>query len=107
MWQFFQFVYIIQLFVYIFLKKLPPLKHILGLPIWGQKCILSELQPFEVATFDLGHPVKYVSFFSYDLFSQFSVFLIPFFLFHTLDPLLKMRVSVEIKAPPLKCHLKL
>ena len=38
-------------------KKLPPLKLILALPTKGQKCILSDLQPFEVATFDLGHPV--------------------------------------------------
>ena len=38
---------------------LPPLKPILALPTQGQKCILSELQPFEVATFDLGHPVDY------------------------------------------------
>ena len=40
------------------LKKLPPLKHILALPIWGHKCIFSELQPFEIANFDLGHPVR-------------------------------------------------
>ena len=33
------------------------MKHMLAFPTWGQKHILSELQPFEVATFDLGHPV--------------------------------------------------
>ena len=32
-------------------------KHILALPTCGQKFILSELQPFEIANFDLGHPV--------------------------------------------------
>ena len=38
-------------------KKLPPLKRILALPIWGQKCLISELQPFEIRNSDLGHPV--------------------------------------------------
>ena len=40
------------------LKKLPPLKHIFVLPTWGQKCIDSELQAFEIGNFDLGHPVR-------------------------------------------------
>ena len=39
-------------------KKLPPLKHILALPIQGQKCIVLEVQPFEITEFDLGHPVN-------------------------------------------------
>ena len=38
-------------------KKLPPLKPILALPTWGQKCFLSEAEPFEIPDFDLGHPV--------------------------------------------------
>ena len=38
-------------------KKLPPLKPILALPTWGQKCFLSEAEPFEISDFDLGHPV--------------------------------------------------
>ena len=38
-------------------NKWRPPKHILALPSWGQKCIFSELQPFEIANFDLGHPV--------------------------------------------------
>ena len=38
-------------------KKLPPLKHILALPIWGQICTNVELDPFEITNFDLGHPV--------------------------------------------------
>ena len=37
-------------------KKLPPLKHILALPTWGQKCLISELWPFEIKYFELGHP---------------------------------------------------
>ena len=52
-----KFVYIFQLFVYNFSKKLPPLKRILALPTWGQKSLISELQPFEKGNFDLGHPV--------------------------------------------------
>ena len=39
------------------LKKLPPLKRILALPMRGQICIDLELQPFEKGNFDLGHPV--------------------------------------------------
>ena len=46
-----------QKFVYVFQKKLPPLKAILALPMWGQKCIVSELWSFEIKNFDLGHPV--------------------------------------------------
>ena len=42
-----------------FKKKLPPLKHILALPTWGQKSLISELQPFEKGNFDLGHPVDH------------------------------------------------
>ena len=41
----------------IFQKNLPPLKHILALPTWGQKSTQTELQPFEIGNFDLGHPV--------------------------------------------------
>ena len=48
-------------------NKCRPPKYILALPTWGQKCIFSELQPFELANFDLGHPVP--SFF-YNFFSQ-------------------------------------
>ena len=48
-----------SLFVYNFQKKNPPfLKHILALPMVGQICTFEELQPFEIATFDLGHPVQ-------------------------------------------------
>ena len=37
-------VYIFQLFVYNFSKKkLRPLKHILALPTWGQKCLVLEV----------------------------------------------------------------
>ena len=39
-------------------KKLPPLKPILTLQTWGQKCFVSELEPFEITDFDLGHPVN-------------------------------------------------
>ena len=42
-------------------KKLPPLKPILALPTWGQKCFLSEAEPFEIPDFDLGHPVLYLA----------------------------------------------
>ena len=38
-------------------KNPPLLKHILALPMVGQICTFEELQPFEIATFDLGHPV--------------------------------------------------
>ena len=38
-------------------KKLPPLKHILALPTWGQKCTVTELQPFQFAIFQMEHPV--------------------------------------------------
>ena len=38
-------------------KKLPPLKPILALPTWGQKCFESEAESFEIPDFDLGHPV--------------------------------------------------
>jgi len=41
----------------IFKKNPPLLKHILALPMVGQICTFEELQPFEIATFDLGHPV--------------------------------------------------
>ena len=40
-----------------FRKKLLPLKHILALPTWGQKYLVSELQSFEIRNFDLVHPV--------------------------------------------------
>ena len=40
-------------------KKLPPLKPILALPTWGQKCFVSEAEPFEITNFDLGHPVEF------------------------------------------------
>ena len=39
---FFNFRKKFQLFVYNFSKKLPPLKRILTLPTWGQKCLVSE-----------------------------------------------------------------
>ena len=38
-------------------KKLPPLKHILALPIWGQICTNIEIELFVITNFDLGHPV--------------------------------------------------
>ena len=38
-------------------KKLPPLKPILALPTWSQKCFVSDAGPFEITNFDLGHPV--------------------------------------------------
>ena len=38
-------------------KKLTPLKRILALPTLGQKCIVLEVQPFEITDFDLGYPV--------------------------------------------------
>ena len=41
----------------IFQKKPPPLKHILALPTWGQKCLVSEIEQIEKVNFDLGHPV--------------------------------------------------
>ena len=52
-----------QLFIYNFQKKKekkknpPLLKNILALPMAGQICTFEELQPFEIATFDLGHPI--------------------------------------------------
>ena len=39
-------------------NKWRPPKHILAVPTWGQKCVFSQLQPFELANFDLGHPVS-------------------------------------------------
>ena len=53
-----KFVYIFQLFVYNFSKNLPPLKHILALPTQGQICIVTELQPLEISTFQMKHPVR-------------------------------------------------
>ena len=41
-------------------KKLPPLKPLLALQTWGQKCFNSEVEPFKITDFDLGHPVVYV-----------------------------------------------
>ena len=38
-------------------KNLPPLKHILALPTLGQICTVTELQPFEISTFQMKHPV--------------------------------------------------
>ena len=38
-------------------KKLPPLKPILTLQTWGQKCFDSDSDPFEITDFDLGHLV--------------------------------------------------
>ena len=46
-----KFVYIFQLFVYNFSNKLPPLKHILALPTWGQKCTVFKIQPFTFENF--------------------------------------------------------
>ena len=40
-------------------KKPPLFKHILVFTTWGQKVIVFELQSFEIATFDLGHPVAW------------------------------------------------
>ena len=37
--------------------KLIPLKHILALPTYGQKCLFSELQSKQISNFDLGHSV--------------------------------------------------
>ena len=54
-----KFVYIFQLFVNIFKKKeTTASQHILALPTWGQKCLVSELQPLAKSNFDLGHPVE-------------------------------------------------
>ena len=38
-------------------RKCISLKHILALPTWGLTCTDFEEKPFEVANFDLGHPV--------------------------------------------------
>ena len=38
-------------------NKLTPLRLILALQTWNQKCILAELEPFESAYFNLDHPV--------------------------------------------------
>ena len=51
------FVYNFQLFVYNFQINPPPLKHILVFTTYGLGSIIMALQPFEIATFDLGHPV--------------------------------------------------
>ena len=53
------------------LKKLPFLKHILALPTWGQKSLISELQPFEKGNFDLGHPVDHFDEIFYLLWPNF------------------------------------
>ena len=29
----------------------------MALPTWGQRCFVSEAEPFEITDFDLGHPV--------------------------------------------------
>ena len=39
-------------------KNLPPLKHILALPTLGQICTITELQPFEISTFQMKHLVR-------------------------------------------------
>ena len=39
-------------------KNCTPLKRILALPTWGQKCIVLELQLKDISNFDLGHPVS-------------------------------------------------
>ena len=46
-----------QVFSKTFKQTAEKLECILALPTWGQKCILMELQSFEVANFDLDHPV--------------------------------------------------
>ena len=51
-----KFVYIFQLFVYNFSKKPPTLKHILALPTWGQKCLVSEIKQIWKVNFYLGPP---------------------------------------------------
>ena len=38
-------------------KKLPPLKHILALPTWGQEGLHSDTDLIEKVNFDSGHPV--------------------------------------------------
>ena len=38
-------------------KKLTAVKHILALPTLGQICTITELQPFEISTFQMKHPV--------------------------------------------------
>ena len=50
-------------------KKLPPLKHILALPIWGQICTNLEVEPFEITNFDLGHPVSQMNIY---IFRQYN-----------------------------------
>ena len=50
-----KFVYIFQLFVYDFSKKLLPPKHILDLPTLALKCIVLVLQPFTFDIFKLEH----------------------------------------------------
>ena len=37
----------------------PLLKHILTLQTQAQKCIISEVEPFELATFDLVRPLVF------------------------------------------------
>ena len=39
-------------------NKFRPPKHTLALPTGGGKCLNSELQQFEEANFDLGHPLN-------------------------------------------------
>ena len=56
---FFQFSKIILHFSAVCLqlfKKNLHLSHILALPTWGQKCLVSEIEQIEKVNFDLGHP---------------------------------------------------
>ena len=50
-----RFISLVQLFVYNF----TPLKRILALPTWGQKCIISELQALEKSKMKVEHPVSH------------------------------------------------
>ena len=38
-------------------KNLRPIKCILALPTWGQKCIVSEPQPLTFVIFQMEHPI--------------------------------------------------
>ena len=47
------------------------------IPTWGQKCIFSKLQPFELANFYLGHPVQLFTFdnFQFEQLALLNIFL--------------------------------
>ena len=106
------FVYNLQLFENNFQNELTPPKHILALPTWGQKCIFTELQPFEIANFDLGHPVflqskrKYLNWFilllKYILLEKEHEKLVDAFCLCIYS---KASVSKEISFESLLCHI--